>query len=173
MRRGLFAMATLAIAASAAAGGTQADASLRVRAFLQSYVSRHGGSHASIRYAVSFADLNGDGRPEAIVYLTGPDWCGSGGCKAMVLTPAGRDGYRPVMSTTVTRTPIKLLSSAHKGWRDIGVGVAGGGVAPAEVALAFDGRRYPSNPTLMKATAHPLVGRILIRSQGDDASLFP
>src|SRR5690349_9555701 len=54
------------------------------------------------RYTVAFADLNGDGRVEALAYISGGDWCGSGGCKLMVLTPVA-DSYRVVGDTTITR----------------------------------------------------------------------
>jgi hypothetical protein len=52
------------------------------------------------------------------------------------------------MRASVTRPPIRVLETRHQGWKDIGVTVSGGGAGPAyEAALAFDGRRYPSNPT--------------------------
>jgi hypothetical protein len=37
------------------------------------------------RYVAAFTDLNGDGQPEAIVYLISPEWCGSGGCSMFIL----------------------------------------------------------------------------------------
>jgi hypothetical protein len=40
-------------------------------------------------FSYAFVDLNGDGKDEAIVYLTGRSWCGTGGCNTYVLT---RDG---------------------------------------------------------------------------------
>src|SRR5260370_29926519 len=41
------------------------------------------------RYAAAFRDLDGDGTPEAIVYLMSNEWCGSGGCNTLILK---RDG---------------------------------------------------------------------------------
>src|SRR6185437_3388628 len=61
-------------------------------------------------YSAALVDLNGDGKPEAIVYLSGPGWCGSGGCGMLVLTPQG-NSYREITSTTITRPPIRVLQS--------------------------------------------------------------
>jgi hypothetical protein len=38
------------------------------------------------QYAMALLDLNDDGVPEAIVYLTSQGWCGSGGCTVLILT---------------------------------------------------------------------------------------
>jgi hypothetical protein len=111
------------------------------------------------------ADLNGDGRPETFVYLTDQDYCGSSGCSLLILSPT-RDSYRVVMRTTATQLPIRLLPTSTKGWHDIAVTVAGGGILKSYLTkLRFDGRRYPSNPTVSPAI--PLsrpVGRVLIAS---------
>lgn len=114
-----------------------------VRAFL---AARSGGSlNASLR--IAFADLNGDGAQEALAYVSGPEWCGSGGCHLYVLEARGAS-YVLRGSLTVTRPPIRVLPTSTKGWSDLGVFVAGGGVKGHEARLRFDGRRYPSNPTL-------------------------
>src|SRR5215831_7425464 len=41
------------------------------------------------QYVAAFPDLNGDGKPEAIVYLIGKSWCGSGGCNLFILQKNG------------------------------------------------------------------------------------
>src|ERR1044071_2771642 len=87
-------------------------------------------------------DLNGDGRSETFVYVTDPNYCGSGGCTLVVLSPQRRS-YRIVLRSTVTQLPIRLLRTSTRGWRDIGVTVAGGGITQAYLArLKFNGRRY-------------------------------
>lgn len=93
-------------------------------------------------------DLDGDGRPEWVVYLVGPMVCGTGGCPLWVFTPQGST-HRAVAQMTVVKTPVRALPAAGPGqWRELVVHVGGGGGPSAEVALAFDGRRYPSNPTV-------------------------
>ena len=114
-------------------------------------------------YQWADADLNGDGRPEAFLYVTDPDSCGSGGCVLFVLSP-DKTNFRVVLRSTVTQLPIWLLPTSSRGWHDIGVTVAGGGVTRPYVArLRFNGNRYPGNPTVPPAMPlkHP-SGKILI-----------
>ena len=102
-------------------------------------------------YKRADADLNGDGRLEAFVYVTDRDYCGSGGCTLVVLSPKG-SSYRVVLRSTVTHLPIRLLASSTSGWRDVGVTVAGGGITrPYMARLRFNGHRYPSNPAVPPA----------------------
>jgi hypothetical protein len=114
-------------------------------------------------YKRADADLNGDGRLEAFVYVTDQGSCGSGGCNLVVLSPQG-NSYRVVLRSTATQLPIRLLPTSTRGWRDVGVTVAGGGIYRAYMArLRFDGHRYPSNPTVPPAV--PLKrpsGKVLI-----------
>ena len=114
-------------------------------------------------YKRTDADLNGDGRPEIFVYAIDRDHCGSGGCMLAVLSPE-RGGFRVVLRSTVTQLPIWLLPTSSRGWRDIGVTVSGGGISQPYVArLRFNGRRYPSNPTVPPATrVRGSAGRVLI-----------
>ena len=102
-----------------------------------------------LRYA---ARTHGDGdQTLTLVYLVGPAFCGSGGCKLLILAPDG-DSYAVLGDTTVTQTPIRVLSSQSHGRPDIGVRVRGGGAGPGhEARLTFDGDRYPSNPTVVPA----------------------
>ncbi|MBF0871812.1 hypothetical protein [Gluconobacter japonicus] len=124
------------------------------------------------RYSVALSDLNGDKQSEALIYAMATtvgngqaDLCGSGGCTLYVLslTPTG---YRLVTSISVTRPPIRVLSSTTHGWHDLGVSVAGGGItARYEARLRFDGHRYPSNPTVPPETrATGKIGKIIIES---------
>ena len=102
-------------------------------------------------YKLAEVDLNGDGRPESIVYLTDQQFCGSGGCNLYFLSPVS-GGYRLLMRATIVQLPVRLLPSSSHGWRDIGVTVSGGGIDhPYEAALEFDGHRYPSNPSMPPA----------------------
>jgi hypothetical protein len=118
---------------------------------LSSYLKQALHGDADLQYRAAQADLNRDGINEIIVYVTSPDYCGSGGCTMLVLERAGRS-FRTRMKATVTRRPIRLLETRSYGWRDIGVTVGGGGVSLSHLAvMRFDGRRYPSNPTLAPA----------------------
>jgi hypothetical protein len=129
---------------------------------LRAYINRSLNSN-DVPFRAAEADLNGDGANETIVYVTSPDYCGSGGCLTLVLERV--DGsYRTVMRATITRLPIRVLDTKHHGWKDIGVMVGGGGItSPYEAVMEFNGRRYPSNPTM--PPAHRLghaIGTVLI-----------
>jgi putative lipoprotein len=109
------------------------------------------------------ADLNGDGRPEALVYVRDRESCGSGGCNFYVLSPEGQ-GYRMVLRATLFRLPVMLLPTSTEGWRDIGVTVGGGGIRQSYVARPrYENGHYPDNPTV--PPARPLgraSGEVLI-----------
>jgi hypothetical protein len=135
---------------SAALGAFGSDAD--VRQFLKARFDAQGANSADTRAAIAFHDLNGDGLKDALAYVSGPSWCGSGGCKLYVLQNQGRT-YRVVARTTVTRPPIRVLSARTKGWQDIGVSVAGGGVATHNAVLRFTGQSYPGNPSTQPALA--------------------
>lgn len=98
----------------------------------------------SIPYDFAWSDLNGDGEDEAIVYLGGPYFCGTGGCNLLVLTPAGQM-WRKVGDISVSRTPVSVLETSTNGWRDLTVAVSGGGGPSGTMILKFDGESYPSN----------------------------
>jgi hypothetical protein len=124
----------------------QASAEESIRQFLQAW-----DDDISTQYIVAFRDLNADGTPEAIVYLTIKKWCGSGGCTMLILERTG-SSWRVVTKTTVTRPPIRVLKKISNRWHNIGVWVEGGGIHPGyEAELVFDGKTYPTNPTIPPA----------------------
>lgn len=126
---------------------------IKVRQFLQQYLGADSYPSWSkpTRYFARFVDLNGTESKEVIVYLMGGGWCGSGSCATMILAPE-KSSYRVVTSITITWPPIRILETRSHGWRDIGVWVQGGGIQPGyEAVLQFDGKEYPSNPSVAPA----------------------
>jgi hypothetical protein len=123
-------------------------------------------------YISAFCDLNDDGTPEAVVYLTDREWCGSGGCTMLILTKKG-GSWSVVTEIAITQLPIRVLSKKTNGWHSIGVWVQGGGIQPGyESVLDFDGNSYPSNPTVPPARRlkKKSAGRVLIPSAKGGAS---
>ena len=114
---------------------------------------RYGAPAASIRYFDASVDLNGDGRSEVIVHVVGVVACGTGGCPTLVFTPRGT-GYRLVSAIAVTRLPIRVAATSTMGWRNLVVHSSGGAKA-GDVQLAFDGKRYPTNPSVMGPRVQP------------------
>ncbi|PZO01292.1 MAG: hypothetical protein DCF29_15740, partial [Alphaproteobacteria bacterium] len=131
------------------------------------------GLHAddgALTYAQAPVDLNGDGSDEVLAYVMGPMVCGSGGCNLYVLAQQGEgEGWRVVTRTSVTQTPVGVLTTSTNGWRDLAVSIGGGGAEAGWVRLTYDGRTYPTNPTAPPAT--PLDGQpdvtTLIASEPD------
>lgn len=100
------------------------------------------------KVALAWADLNGDGRAEAIVYVVGRRWCGSGGCK-LLIGEINAQGVEPRASMTITQPPIAVLHTRTQGYRDLSVGVCGGGVTRCYRAqMRFDRGYYLSNPSV-------------------------
>jgi len=99
-------------------------------------------------YASAGADLDGDGRPEALIYLTGPEWCRSTGCTLLVLKQGDR-GYRPVSVTERAQAPVVVAFTASNGWRDLFVRSGGAGMKLQTAQLKFNGSGYPSNASIV------------------------
>ena len=113
-----------------------------LRTFLAEYVERMGFKGSGTRYADGFIDLNGDGIVEAVVYLYGPDWCGTAGCTTLVLRRAGTS-YRVLGQIPATSPPIGAMNEKAHGWRTLTATVPGGAsyVGYGE-AIPFAGARY-------------------------------
>jgi hypothetical protein len=122
--------------------------------FLRHYLGEpyaQSEQEGATQYSAAFVDLNDNGEKEVIVYVTGRDWCGSGGCVMLILAPEG-PSYGIVTKTTVTRLPIRVLNTKSNGWHDISAIARTNGVEPLyEAILSFDGKTYPSNPSVPPA----------------------
>jgi hypothetical protein len=168
MRRAGLLLACLAFCSGAAPLRDQPPSrDQALHAYLQARFRADHAGDPGARYVAAWGDLNGDGRPEVLVYLISGAYCGSGGCRLLVLAQAGRS-WRAVADMSITNPPIRLLGSTSHGWRDLAVTVAGGGARAHEALLAFNGRAYPDNPSVPPARAlrRSVPGRLLI-SEGE------
>jgi hypothetical protein len=147
-----------------------------LRKFLQNYAS--GSDYPDIestRYFAAFVHLRDDKTQQVIVYLIGRAWCGTSGCLTLILAPKD-SSYTVITEIGIVQQPIRVLDAKSNGWHDLGVWVQGGGIQPGyEARLSFDGREYPSNPTV--PPAQPLTekvsGRIVVPQSGPGESLYP
>jgi hypothetical protein len=106
------------------------------------------GTYIAPVFRQALTDLDADHHSDAIVLLTGSDWCGSGGC-VMLVFRGTTAGFEFVSASTVTSEPIRVSSMRSNGWRTLIVSSKGRG----DVLMPFDGTRYPPNPSLAeKAT---------------------
>jgi hypothetical protein len=81
-----------------------------------------------------------------------------------------------IARTTITQLPIRILPTRTNGWRDISLWVQGGGIQPGyEAILSFDGKAYPSNPSVppAKPSRAAVSGKIVLSSQSEDKPLYP
>lgn len=165
-------LATVALTALAMPVAAQPSRDAELHAFLQERFAEDRTSFPDTRYAHGWADLNGDGRPEAFVYLMSGNYCGSGGCDLFVYRPEQGSFYQ-VTRTSVTQPPVRVLNSRNEGWRDIAVGVSGGGARARTVILQFRGYGYPGNPTTDGTTARGTpAGRVVIAATDRGRPLF-
>ena len=110
------------------------------------------------QYKYAFADLNDDGIDDAVVLITGRDYCGTGGCSLVIFKGTAGD-FKLVSSSTITREPILLLQEKNHGWHSLSVLISGGGASSRQVLMRFNGAKYPYNPSMQpKAKKNELTG---------------
>lgn len=147
-----------------------------LRKFLQSYAERSNSDDIkATRYFAAFVHLRDDNTRQVIVYLIGGAWCGSGGCQTLILVPEG-SSFTVLTKMTAVQQPIRVLDTKSNGWRDLGVWVQGGGNQRGyEARLSFNGKEYPSNPTV--PPAKPLTARVsgtvVVPPSGTGEPLYP
>jgi hypothetical protein len=143
----------------------QADA---LRVFLKKhYASGDAVADKTILYSVAFASLD-DKAQQIIMYVNGDDWCGSGGCSALILEPANAS-FKIRARFSLARLPIRVMPSKTNGWHDLAMPVGND-----FVQIRFDGNRYPGNPSMAKHLPHGSEkSGIAIALKQDGQSLFP
>jgi hypothetical protein len=156
----------LRILAAIAAAAIASPALATDEASVIDYLKSHLEETDNTRVNIGFADLNGDGKDEAVVFVLGPYWCGSGGCNALVLTPEG-DGWKQIAETSVSSLPIGMLDSQSNGWKDLTIAFSGGGLPAGIGQMKFDGETYPRNPT--SAPEAKDIGTVII-AEDDEAT---
>ena len=114
-----------------------------VRSAIKDFVAKQRGSFpASFQFATT--DLNGDAVSDALVLLSGSDWCGTGGCTLLVLKGGGQESFSLLSSTTVADNPVRVASSKQLGvWAPILVYSGHRG----DMYLTYSSKGYPSNAT--------------------------
>jgi hypothetical protein len=165
----LLALAFAVTAAAPAAAQPSRNAALH--AFLQERFGEDRTSYPDTRYVVAWSDLNGDRRPEALVYVISGNYCGSGGCTLFIYTPEQGSWYQHG-SLTVTNSPIMVLTTRTNGWRDLAVRVAGGGARPHIAIVRHGANTYESNPSIARAARRAPAGRVVIAASDRGRRLF-
>lgn len=164
------------IAALALSAGTSTNAqpsrNAELHAFLQERFAEDRANFPDTRYAAGWADVNGDRRPEAFVYMMSGNFCGSGGCSLFIYTPEQGSFYQ-MAHMSVTQTPVRVLNSRTRGWRDLAIGVSGGGTRARTVLMRHAGGTYPGNPTTEGRTLRRIPpARVVIAADDRGRRLF-
>ena len=103
-----------------------------------------------VRYSYNQVDLDGDAIPEVLVYLSGYYTCGSGGCTMLIFQQKDQSeaSYELVSRIRLVNAPVLVSAKTTTGWQDLILYVAGGGVEPYYALLQYDGKGYPTNPSV-------------------------
>lgn len=103
--------------------------------------SARGAIASEARYVYNRLDLDGDGRFEVLVYVLGPEFCGTGGCSLMIFRRVA-DGFVLVKSIPAARPPVIVSPVRTAGWHDLLYQRSGGGAQATWVRLTFNGVEY-------------------------------
>jgi hypothetical protein len=148
----------------------------RLRAAVQSYLqSPPLLNFERTSYMFAFVDLAGDGKRQAIVYLTDQGWCGSSGCHMMVLTLKG-SSYKVVTMIPAVKLPIQVLESKSHGWRDLSVWIQGGGILRGyDEKVKFNGENYVKEGLEVdeEGPVRKLKGKIVLSYNDSEVPLYP
>lgn len=110
-------------------------------------VAEIGSAGGRARYIYNLVDLNGDGKQEALVYLLGSIFCGSGGCN-LYLFSQGQQGYTRINNFPISRLPVIVSPRKTNGWHNLIRPESGGGAQPSYVVYTFDGKHYAEQKRL-------------------------
>ena len=143
-------LAFLLFATPVAADSTTTDTALTLlREAVARYAEPFDDGWDATTMRVAWTDLDDDGQEDALVYLDGAAWCGSGGCTLLVFaavdsTDAEELGaYAPVAEISLINGPVTVLPERSAGWHDLVVE----GDTGEWRRLAFDGETYPFSPS--------------------------
>jgi hypothetical protein len=83
--------------------------------------------------------------------------------------------FRVVTRISITRLPVRVLATRSNGRHDITVRVRGGAIRPGyESDLPFDGKSYPTNPSVSPARRlrEKVAGEIVLSSTKEGILLY-
>ncbi len=111
--------------------------------FVQTTSSPAATGYDYVRY-----DLNDDGRRDALVFLKSPYgyWCGTHGC-ALLVFKAHNKHFSLLNAIQPVRNPVYISTLKSNGWRNLVVRVSGRSNKAKDVAMLFNGKQYPTNPS--------------------------
>ncbi|MFP4313214.1 MAG: hypothetical protein ACLFR0_02695 [Alphaproteobacteria bacterium] len=113
-------------------------------------ILKETGGPLNSGYISRRADLNNDGRRDALVLFKTPYgfWCGTHGCTMLVMQ-AHNDVFTLHSAIQTVRPPVYISDYESNGWKNIIMRVSGRSTKAKNVSLQFDGESYPSYPDVI------------------------
>lgn len=130
-----------------------------IRAAIIQELGDPGAAGATLQFLSGYADLNGDGQTELLVWVPTPNYGGTSGYPLLIF---GRLQRRLQLVSRIEQawTPLILLRTSTHGWRDLVMQVGGGGEPMRRVRFHYDGANYPERFSYV--AANRVRGRTLI-----------
>jgi hypothetical protein len=113
-------------------------------------LARRCAEAGSLRYAWNRVDLNGDGTPEVVATVVGPFVCGTGGCPLLIFQER-KGSLVPLTTMSLFKEPLIVSERRSNGWKNLISRVRLDAARSTYAVLPFDGRSYPTNPSVPPA----------------------
>ena len=119
------------------------------------------------KFIYNAVDLNDDGKDEYLVGLIGSEFCGRAGCNMLVLN----NTYKVITAMTIVQYPVYVGApggkEVTKGYSNLYLSTGGKGL----VKMAWNGKSYPTNPSLAPAESKSTVeGKFKFLNATDQAT---
>lgn len=136
-------------------------------AAVEAYAAPLDASFTMASSTTEWVDVTGDGLLDALVYLEGTAWCGSGGCTLLVMEAIAPEDvaelgwFRPAAEVSLVHAPVIVAETTSEGWNDLVVETGAG----ERYRLSFDGETYPLSPADgSPMTTGPIAGHVAFGS---------
>ena len=120
------------------------------------------------RFIVNAIDLNDDGKDEYLVGLTGTYFCGRAGCTMLILS----NTFKTINTVTLVDWPVYVGApggnESTKGYSNLYLYTGGKGF----VKLAWNGAKYPSNPSMAPSIPESVIKEKFKFLNGDQQSSY-
>ena len=103
------------------------------------------------RYTWDRVDLNGDGTPEVVAQVLGPMLCGTGGCPLLIFREPSPGRLELITRMSLFKDPLIVAARPHNGWSELITRVRVDAGTGYYAELQYDGRTYPTNPSVAPA----------------------
>jgi hypothetical protein len=105
----------------------------------------------ALRYSWNRVDLNGDGKAELVAQVLGPMVCGTGGCPLLIFREPHPGHLQLITRMSLFKEPLIVAERRHNGWKELISRVRIDAGRGYYALLLYDGRSYPTNPSVPPA----------------------